>query len=90
MDGVQTKDLEHKEIGKLIIGPPGTIFYKKNIKGTVNIETFHRVENRLFCSTIQPLIFPNNIDLASVFVSLPLVLCRLGSTHGFQEELPRP
>ena len=38
MDGIQTKNLDNIEIARLIIGPPGTIFYE--IKRTIKTDNF--------------------------------------------------
>lgn len=35
MDGIKTKNLDNIELARLIIGPPGTIFFEKNIKRTI-------------------------------------------------------
>ncbi len=67
MDGIQTKNLHNIEIARLIIGPPGTIFYEKNIKGTIKkdnfvLSAFRLVENKTI------VLFPRStVDISNHF-----------------------
>jgi hypothetical protein len=68
VDGIKTKNLDNIELARLIIGPPGTIFYEKNIKRTIKkdntvLSAFRIVQKKKsICSPVQPLIFPNIFD----------------------------
>jgi len=60
VDGIQTKNLDNIEIARLIIGPPGTICYEKNIKRIIKkdnfvLSAFRLVENKTI------VLFPRSI-----------------------------
>jgi hypothetical protein len=70
VDGIQTKNLHNIEIARLIIGPPGTIFYEKNIKGTIkkdNFKNFVLSAFRLVENTTIVLFPRSTVDISNHF-----------------------